>query len=228
MRPSRFLMVMIVSLAALEMAVSSHAQTVTTLYSFTGTDSSGNPGLGALAQGRNGKLYGTTVGPSGADGSAFAITTSGHASQLYTFGSDGANPWAGLTLGADGYYYGTASTGGANGNGVLFKLSPTGDYSDLHDFAGGADGAKPFSPPIQASDSNFYGVTFGTGGASTVYRYEPDGTFTTIYNFDSAHGQQVLVPLIQGSDGNLYGVASFGGTSNCGTIFKLATSGAPL
>jgi uncharacterized repeat protein (TIGR03803 family) len=156
------------------------------------------------------------------------MTTTGQAADPYVFGSEGATPWAGLTLGTDGNYYGTASAGGVNDNGVLFKLSPTGVYTDLHDFAGGTDGARPFSPPIQASDSNFYGVTFGTGGASTVYRYEPTGTFATIYNFDSAHGQQVLVPLIQGSDGNLYGTASFGGTNNCGTLFKLATSGKPV
>lgn len=126
-------------LSLISMAVfppSGRAQTVKTLYSFNGANSSGNPGLGAIAQGRNGKLYGTTIGPNGADGSIFAITTRGIASQPYTFGSEGANPWAGLTLGTDGYYYGTASTGGASGNGVLFRVSPTGVYTNLHDFAG--------------------------------------------------------------------------------------------
>ncbi len=202
-------------------------QTVTNLYSFTGSSSSGNPGFGTLVQGRNGKLYGTTFGPSGTNGAIFAVTTTGRASQPYTFGSDGGNPWAGLILGADGNYYGTTSAGGAAGNGVLFKVSPTGVYTDLHDFAGGSDGASPFSAPMQASDSNFYGTTYGTNGASTIYRYQTNGTFTTIYNFDVAHGQGVVAPLIQGTDGNLYGSASTGGNQalGCGTLFKLSTSG---
>jgi uncharacterized repeat protein (TIGR03803 family) len=219
---------MLVSFATLVLAASSHAQTVKTLYSFTGTNSSGNPGFGALVQGRNGKLYGTTSGPIGTDGSAFVMTTSGNASQLYTFGSDGANPWAGLTLGADGYYYGTTFDGGSTGNGVLFKLSPTGLYTSLHEFAGGSDGALPVAPPIQASDSNFYGTTSGTGGASTVYRYETNGTFTTILNLSNTQGQYAAAPLIQGTDGNLYGTAEEGGNAfpdGCGTIFKLSTSG---
>ncbi len=228
MRPSRLLMVMFVSLAMLVASLSSVAQTVTTLYSFTGNDSSGNPGLDALVQGRNGKLYGTTIGPSGADGSVFAITTSGRASQPYTFGGDGANPWAGLTLGADGYYYGSTFAGGATGNGVLFKLSPTGVYTSLHEFTGGSDGALPLSPPIQASDSNFYGTTSGTSGASTVYRYERNGTFTTILSLSSAQGSYVIAPLIQGTDGNLYGTAEEGGADDCGAIFKLSTTGQML
>jgi uncharacterized repeat protein (TIGR03803 family) len=228
MRSSRFL-VMIALLVMLAAPSPSLAQTVKTLYSFTGANSSGNPGLGALAQGRNGKLYGTTIGPSGADGSAFAITTSGKASQLYAFGIDGANPWAGLTLGADGYYYGTTFTGGSTGNGVLFKLSPTGAYTSLHEFAGGSDGAMPLSPPIQGSDSNFYGTTSGTSGASTIYRYGTNGTFTTILNFTYTQGQYVFASLIQGTDGNLYGTAEEGGNANeCGTIFKLSTSGQML
>ena len=228
MRPQRALFIAGLATAIAAFApLSTHGQSVTNFYSFTGSSSSGNPGLGSLVQGRNGKLYGTTFGPSGSSGSVFAITTTGRANQPYTFGNDGANPWAGLTLGADGYYYGTTSAGGTTGNGVLFKVSPTGVYTSLHEFAGGSDGASPFSSPIQASDSSFYGTTYGTNGASTIYRYQTNGTFTTIYNFDVVHGQGVVAPLIQGSDGNLYGTASTGGnaTLGCGTIFKLSTSG---
>ena len=168
-------------------------------------------------------------GAEGGDGSVFAVTTAGRATQFYPFGSDGTNPGGALTLGGDGNYYGTTTAGGAAGNGVLFRLSAAGIYTDLHDFAGGSDGAEPIAPPIQASDSNFYGTTVGTVGASTVYRYEPNGTFTTIYNFGAAQGQYVVAPLIEGSDGNLYGTAEGGGNaSSCGTIFKLSTAGEML
>jgi uncharacterized repeat protein (TIGR03803 family) len=44
---------------------------------------------------------------------------------LHTFvGSDGAQPDANLTLAPDGKLYGTAATGGANGGGVVFQLTP--------------------------------------------------------------------------------------------------------
>ena len=44
---------------------------------------------------------------------------------LHAFnGSDGSNPTANLTLGADGKLYGTASIGGPHGGGVVFQLTP--------------------------------------------------------------------------------------------------------
>jgi uncharacterized repeat protein (TIGR03803 family) len=111
---------------------------------------------------------------------------------------------------------------------VLYRRTPAGGYTDLHAFAGGSDGASPFSPPIQASDSNFYGATAGTGFASTVYRYETNGKFTTIHNLANSEGAAVSGPLIQASDGNLYGTAVQGGAYGCGTIFKMTTAGVVL
>ena len=201
------------------------APVLTTVYSFSGMNGSSAPGPSALTQGRDAKLSGTTTGSPSVGGAAFTVTTSGRYVQSYTFETDGNTPWAGLTLGSDGNYYGAASAGGTTGNGVLFMLSPTGNYTALHEFAGGSDGAAPFSPPIQASDLNFYGTTTGTNGTSTIYRYQPNGAYSTIYSFGSAQGQRVIAPLIQGSDGNLYGTASAGGNGGCGALFKISTGG---
>ncbi len=69
----------------------------------------------------------------------------------------------------------------------------------------------------------------GPRHSSTIYKYTPaSGTFSTIYQFDNAHGEAVVAPLIQGSDGNLYGTAQGGGAHNCGTVFKMNRSGVIL
>ena len=63
---------------------------------------------------------------------------------LYAFtgGSDGANPFAGLIADRAGNLYGTTSRGGASGNGVVFKLSPSGTETVLYAFTGGSDGLQ--------------------------------------------------------------------------------------
>src|SRR5450432_4225901 len=51
---------------------------------------------------------------------------------LHSFGSspsDGQNPYAELVPGSDGNFYGTATTGGTNDNGAVFRISPSGNYT---------------------------------------------------------------------------------------------------
>ena len=74
--------------------------------------------------------------------------------------NDGADPYAGLVQGTDGNFYGTTSSGGANNNGTVFKITPSGTVTILHNFAGPpTDGNDPTAELIQASDGNFYGTT---------------------------------------------------------------------
>jgi uncharacterized repeat protein (TIGR03803 family) len=203
-------------------------QTVNNIYSFNASNSSQFPNA-APTQGRDGKLYGTTTGLN--LGSIFNTTTSGNETELLALdATNGSNPYGSMTLGNDGNFYGTTTLGGSSGNGVLFKVTPSGTYTVLHEFAGGPDGSFPFAPPIQASDGNFYGTTSGNGGGiPTVYRFTPStSTFSTIYEFDGTHGANVIAALIQATDGNLYGTAQFGGKYNCGTAFKMNRSGAVL
>jgi uncharacterized repeat protein (TIGR03803 family) len=198
-------------------------QTITVLQSFPGQNGNGEGPQAPVAQGRDGELYGTTL--NGLDGSIFKVSTSRLFQQLYSFGSfnGGCCPVAGMTLASDGNFYGTAQLGGSIGDGSLFRITPDGSYTDLHDFEGKTDGGEPSSPPIESSDGNLYGITengFGTG--STVYRYTLSGNFTAIYQFSGAHGG---APLIQASDGFLYGTTAGGGFANCGTVFTMSTAG---
>lgn len=231
MRSSRCFAVMFASLAVLlALAGSSAAQTVAGVYNFTGKDSSEYPKLLTPAQGRDGNLYGTTYGDfqTYSDGTFFRLTPSGVENTRYEFdGTDGENPIGSLTLGTDGNFYGATTYGGDPGYGVLFKITPGGGITVLHNFANGADGAYPW-PPIEGVDGSFYGTTAGQN-ESTVYKYTPStGTLETIFSFVSPdlYGENVDAPLIQDARGNLYGTAFAGGAYDCGTIFGLSTSGA--
>jgi uncharacterized repeat protein (TIGR03803 family) len=83
----------------------------------------------------------------------------------------------------NGSLYGTASSGGSDGLGVVFSLSPSGSELVLHNFAGGSDGAKPFSGLIDLNGT-LYGTTleggstvgckrFGGSGCGTVFTLTP-------------------------------------------------------
>ncbi|HEY3974945.1 MAG TPA: choice-of-anchor tandem repeat GloVer-containing protein [Candidatus Sulfotelmatobacter sp.] len=220
--------------AILSAATLGSAQTVTTLYSFAGNRISGaNPFYVTLVQGTNGNLYGTTYnGGANNVGTIFSVNTAGQQKVVYSFKggtSDGANPTGGLTLGTDGNFYGTTQQGGTESMGTVFKMTPAGAVTILHNFNTFIDGAFPWNPPTLASDGNFYGTTSGGGenGRGIVYKITSSGTLTTIYKFDvtDTHGFGPIAPPTQGSDGNLYIPVAEGGTFYCGTILKMSTAG---
>ena len=43
-------------------------------------------------------------------------------------------PIAGLAQGSDGSFYGTTDSGGANNNGTIFKITPTGILTTIYSF----------------------------------------------------------------------------------------------
>jgi uncharacterized repeat protein (TIGR03803 family) len=180
MRPSRFLWVMLVSLAVLiAMTGASPAQTVKELFAFSSSKSSPGPAL-SPAQGRDATLMMTTIGigRTDSDGAIFKFSTSGAGGILFSLdGTDGEFP-SGVALATDGNFYGTTFNGGASGLGVLFKITASGNYTALYSFSGGSDGAGPSAPPIEASDGNLYGATNpGLGNAGTIYKYTTSGNF---------------------------------------------------
>jgi uncharacterized repeat protein (TIGR03803 family) len=103
----------------------------TILYDFKGGASGFGPGAGVVMD-KAGNLYGTTVyGGSSSCGCGvvykLAPTAKGKWTYtvLHTFtGNDGAQPDANLILDSQGNLYGTTATGGANGGGVVFELTP--------------------------------------------------------------------------------------------------------
>jgi uncharacterized repeat protein (TIGR03803 family) len=130
------------------------AQTFTTLHLF---GSGGNP-HGALVEGSDGNLYGTTYGYAGKEnGMIFKITPTGTFTMLHSGGAF----TAGLTLGNDGNFYGTSW----GGYGWVFKMTPSGTLTTLFTFGPLPSGRYP-GGLVQAFDGNFYGTT-AEGGTNT-------------------------------------------------------------
>jgi uncharacterized repeat protein (TIGR03803 family) len=215
--------------------------TLTTLYRFCPISpcTDGSLPVAGLVQGTNGKFYGTTYyGGANDVGTVFKITPGGTVTTLHSFDkTDGAYPYAGLVQGTDGKFYGTTYQGGANGlDGTVFKITPSGTLTTLHNF-NGTDGALPEGALVQGTNGNFYGTTEegGANGAyGTVFKITPSGTLTTLYNFCSqgscTDGYTIYAALVQGTDGNFYGTTEQGGASNacngsCGTVFRITPSG---
>lgn len=145
-------------------------------------------------------------------------------------GTDGANSTAGLIRATDGNFYGTTSEGGANSDGSVFRISPSGALTTIYSFCSKSacsDGANPMGALIQATDGNLYGTT----GLGTVFKVTLSGTLTTLGNA----GGPSLAALVQGKDGNFYGTTARGGANtctlrtsyrvSCGTVFKITPSG---
>jgi uncharacterized repeat protein (TIGR03803 family) len=138
-------------------------------------------------------------------------------------GSDGAFPLSGLTNYL-GDLYGTASSGGTLGAGVVYKVTPSsGDLSVVYSFKGGVDGAVPQSG-LAVFQGNLYGTTSAGGpfDAGTVFEITPGGKKTTLYSFMGlGDGAGPEAALSIDSVGNLYGTTFAGGAGGKGTVFKL-------
>jgi len=227
-------------------STAAHAQTLTTLQNFNGTNGAfPNTEIvqarHRVVQHSNGNYYGVTpYGGVNDDGVVYEVTSKGVETTLYNFCSigsacaDGADPDGALALGSDGNLYGTTYFGGANNEaGTVFKITPQGALTTLYSFcskASCADGANPFGALVQGSDGNFYGTTYAGGNSTnngTVFKITPGGSLTTIYSFSGPDGANPEGDLVQsGWNGNFYGLTFAGGNSTgSGTAFQISPSG---
>ncbi len=158
-------------------------------------------------------------------------------SLLHTFSAltgetnwDGAEPRADLVL-AGNTLYGTTPVGGSNGYGTVFSINTDGtDFTALHTFTGGSDGAVPNQYLVLAGNTLYGLAGRGTNlvGYGSLFSVDTNGdNFSTLYTFntnlDGALGQPNGGLLLCGS--TFYGTAYQGGISNAGSIFSVNTNG---
>lgn len=214
-------------------AIFSAGQTLTILYNFgsqIGFTDGLNPGS-ILIQASDENIYGTTeYGGNHGYGTVFRISLTGALTTLYSFCSqdncsNGMLPWGGLVQGTDGNFYGTTVGGGTKNYGTVFKITPQGALSTLHNFDG-MDGGEPYAALLQGRDGDFYGMALqGAYGAGTVFKITPEGELTTLHNFNTTDGSYPYAALVQAKDGNFYGTTSVGGASGDGTVFIITPEG---
>jgi uncharacterized repeat protein (TIGR03803 family) len=204
----------------------------TVLHSFAGNPTDGADPKSRLIVDQNGNLYGTTfAGGSGNSGTVFKIDTTGAATILYNFtgGSDGENPFGGVTLDANGLLYGTTqnstdSTVKPYGccKGTVYVLNGT-NQTTLYTFTGGSDGGGP-SSDLVLYNGMLYGTTL-TGGPSqkgTVFSLNlATGVESVLHGFTGqGDGGTPAGGLLINPAGVLYGTAEGGGRFMKGTVYQ--------
>ncbi len=187
-------------------AISSQAQSLTTIASFNGTD--GKAPTGSLIRGTDGNFYGTTsAGGANSAGTVFKVAPDGKLTTLYSFCSqtnctDGSTPEGQLLQGKNGNFYGTTSAAGLENlnAGTIFEITPQGKLKTFYSFCSVvvsglcADGSTPYSGLIIGADGNLYGTTLSggsnaadnncfCGGLGTIFKISPAGKLTTLYDF---------------------------------------------
>lgn len=187
---------------------------ITSLYQFPSSDRLEN-----AIYANDGNYYGVIEPAVGTTAYVFRLTPSNSLTLLYTFPSNTFTSYLPTPLlkASDGNLYGATVTGGANGTGMVYRITSGGTFTLLHSFEQGPGVRGPASL-IEASDGNLYGVYQANDGDGRIFRVTKSGRFTVVYDMNGADG---LPPcwLIQGSDGIIYGTARAGGSTGSGTVF---------
>jgi uncharacterized repeat protein (TIGR03803 family) len=129
-----------------------------------------------------------------------------------------------------GNLYGAALNGGVlgNGDGTVFKVSSTGEFSVLHSFNSFVGASQQGFWPnslVAGSDGNVYGMTRLGGAPSTpngtLFRVTPSGAYSVLHVFGTSQVEGTNArSLIQAGPRSFYGIVD-GGPTTSGAIFKL-------
>ena len=201
---------------------------------------------GGMLVDNQGNLYGVTGNgghlscPYSADGcgTVFKLTPTDGGwveSTLYEFNAptDGAYP-DGLVMDAAGNLYAGTETGGPNGGGTVWELSPSGggwNFQVLHSFTSTENIAGVVGRLVRDGGGSLYGVTMAEGqnGYGNVFKLTPSNgswTYTDLHDFCAdgypcVDGAAPLAGPTLDSNNNLFGTTYYGGDSSFGTIWEI-------
>lgn len=175
----------------------------------------------------NGVVYRLTPPPSICKTAACLWTTN----ELHSFTQqgDGTYPLFGdLIWDPQGNMYGTTSSGGAKGCGIVFVMTGSGNNwteTPIYSLMGSSDGCSPQSGVAMDSNGNLFGTTnyWGANFQGSVYEltYVPQAGWkeTTLYSFTGgSDGGSPTAGVIVDSSGNLYGATP-------SSVFEISPSG---
>lgn len=191
------------------------------LYNFGNSSTDVAFPFGHLTRDSSGNLYGTTSAGGASDaGMVFKVTASDTESVLHSFEGypvDGAGPYGGgLLRDTSGNLYGVTEYGGADGDGVVFKLTSGGTESVLLNFTGGAGGGFPIDILVRDAAGNLY-VTASAGGSGAgcpdegcgvLFRLTTVGKEIVLHDFALSSSSDGAYPdggVVRDPSGNLYG-----------------------
>lgn len=192
-------------------------------------------------------LFGTTEKGGLGPGVVFKLTASGGTwteTVIHAFtASGGASP---LTLDAAGNIYGTTSSGGKYGAGLMYMLAHgTWTQTVLKAFCAlqeCSDGAYPHGRLLVDASGNIFGTTTEGGDncsqqdgcVGVAFERTAEGTYQKLHDFGSgsSDGSHPYAGLVMDSSGNLFGTTYEGGIYDgfrciydCGTAFMLSKNG---
>jgi hypothetical protein len=155
------------------------------------------------------------------------VNSSGHS------GSDGFDCYSGVSFDSKGNAYGMTSQGGLYKYGLIWEITTTGAYLDLHDFGGTvtntsgatvADGQFPWESITFDSEGNMYGTTNAGGvfGGGNVWEITTADKYVDLHDFGNDNdGSDPEGPVTVNSSGDLGGTAAYGGAHSFGMIWAI-------
>ncbi len=177
---------------------------LTTLASFDGTN--GSYPQAALIQATDGNFYGTAAdGGTNSCGTIFRMTLQGLTGTIIPLVSfnrtNGTMPMAKLIQAADGNFYGTTAEGGVSNSGTIFQLTTNGTFTTLYSFTGGTDGVLPWTELTQNTNGDLYGTTGGTGGAGTIFVFNPNWPIILVQPVSRTNVSGTTATFVVSADG---------------------------
>jgi hypothetical protein len=169
----------------------------------------------------------STEGPRGGaasnNGSIFRIKPDGSLVTLHALNntSDGGPPNQALVQASDGNFYGVGGISPRGVIGSLFRVTPAGQFTDIHDMGEPPD-ADPNARLNQVSNGLLYGATL----YGEVFQMSLSGSFQIVVpgNFVT-----ILGGVTQASDGNFWGTHSGRGVfQNEDALFEDTVEGSNL